>query len=1509
MTDITQAQPSHASLLESTSAVYDNRALPISTSTLDGQRTYMRYYTGAGSAGDNRTAQLPVIDTLISGLTLADQTPLTDAMALQCPTLIDPRQPPLMARLEYLAFDGTATSAATLTLCGYQQATKDSQGRLLPDTVLVLEGVTVANITADAKDWTVSRAESWNGIKVTLTQSQSNTLAGALRSITRTATTWYKDDTARSTQTVTQTTYPGEQPNTWKIVTTAPLSAGGDAILSQQIQSAFSGRLLRETHQDGSGTPVRFTCHEYDTRGRGTCSVTYAYDAAAFDSGDVSKLACIEEQRCSRSETGSGTWLTTLCPDGRQQRTLYDGMQRAVRREMQREASDTSEFVLLEESTWGGGEAPEQVKTYDFLPGGLCTHDDRAIEAPSQLRHHFWQAHTDPVVEKNAQDEQTLTHQSMLALLQGGIQHTQRQQQVNHAAGAVTLSSAVWSGQDNSDEAKALRTEEKIDARGRNVALKQHVPMEDGTFKSREWTTIWDDLDRPLSRTQPDESVVTWGYQGMSSVPTSVSIKAKGKASQVLGSQTLEGGGNRGDKVTGLIVDGKKGLAYSEQAGKATGPDGKKLYSKETDNRVEWYVEGKDDSAGTLLASFEYTRLSQVLKSERPAQGTQQSKVTSEVLTPLLLGGWRFDRTVHAQRQRQEALVSLRGQLQRAKHANGVTSQAWSGPQGHCDRVVRGSLEYWYEYTALGQCERMTVRDLSTGRHMAVSYTYDKLGNEVERQYRLDDQTKARYVQTWSSIGQLLSKTLYRDGQSSPARTETFVYYTSVNGKRDELQKWAVEATPGNEVKDTAGQPIKEQRYKYDVLGNLTECSTTRINGDVERVTYTYDSDHPTRRTQQSIELTPHGGQAGTARSLTYTYDANGQLTFNEREQTLAYSDTGRLRSVTEKDQATPSTYYEYDENDCLVSQWIAADQQRRILAYTNDVLCGETWLDKDGKVVRTLTLDEHAGVVIENRQGTAETQLFVLGDPQQAGGDEYWVDASGAWQRRSLAFTPWGEAPLASIQSMLSGLGGNGQRMDPSTGCSHLGNGYRVYDPRHRAFYQRDSWSPFGAGGLNDRAYCAGRDPVNWHDPSGHIMLSRRDQSESLARLDRAIAASQPPVHEAAPWWQWVALAFFAVVAIAATIATFGSAGPIMAGIGMALCTTIMVGAAITAVGMAKRQSDPRLSSRLEGAGHIVMGLASLPGMAGGLPTLIAGVVVVTTLASVALDVARLAVEQENPELAERLGWASMVTGMVGMLATLPSMVKSLGRALQKLRGLRGKIMASGRAFTRAMKYRIHSGKSHQMRAALYDKGMPVNIQQTTPHQLKTTWYHETVSNNGQDLHLWGADTRIRGKLIKEPLIGIARRGSTSSINVESGVHGYETGINFNDKYFPIRTATRRPSLDEFKFLKEDKTALQYTRGTHTNYSAWPPTKSFVDSNAILDYNAKHGTNISLKQVHENLYQRNIHVHDIRSAAASTLDSIESGNSHIIAGFCFGRNDERWLYKYNLNPVTSYDV
>ena len=65
------------------------------------------------------------------------------------------------------------------------------------------------------------------------------------------------------------------------------------------------------------------------------------------------------------------------------------------------------------------------------------------------------------------------------------------------------------------------------------------------------------------------------------------------------------------------------------------------------------------------------------------------------------------------------------------------------------------------------------------------------------------------------------------------------------------------------------------------------------------------------------------------------------------------------------------------------------------------------------------------------------------------------------------------------------SSVGFNGQRVDPIMGIYHLGNGYRVFDPRRMVFNQGDVLSPFNDGGVNPYAYCI-CDPINFIDPTG---------------------------------------------------------------------------------------------------------------------------------------------------------------------------------------------------------------------------------------------------------------------------------------------------------------------------------------------------------------------------------------------------------------------------------------
>lgn len=91
---------------------------------------------------------------------------------------------------------------------------------------------------------------------------------------------------------------------------------------------------------------------------------------------------------------------------------------------------------------------------------------------------------------------------------------------------------------------------------------------------------------------------------------------------------------------------------------------------------------------------------------------------------------------------------------------------------------------------------------------------------------------------------------------------------------------------------------------------------------------------------------------------------------------------------------------------------------------------------------------------------------------------------------------------------------GFNGRHRDVASGHYLLGNGYRAYVPQLGRFLSPDSLSPFGKGGLNAYAYCAG-DPINFSDPSGHVLASVADNIISSPlmhkRLRKVLARNFP--------------------------------------------------------------------------------------------------------------------------------------------------------------------------------------------------------------------------------------------------------------------------------------------------------------------------------------------------------------------------------------------------------------
>ncbi|CAI1564307.1 RHS repeat-associated core domain [Serratia quinivorans] len=182
-------------------------------------------------------------------------------------------------------------------------------------------------------------------------------------------------------------------------------------------------------------------------------------------------------------------------------------------------------------------------------------------------------------------------------------------------------------------------------------------------------------------------------------------------------------------------------------------------------------------------------------------------------------------------------------------------------------------------------------------------------------------------------------------------------------------------------------------------------------------------------------------------------------------------------------------------------------------------------------------------------------------------------IASEGQCQRQS--FSPYGGSSTALARTP----GFNGERCDPLTGTTHLGNGYRAYNPTLIRFHCPDSMSPFGAGGINPYAYCAG-DPINRSDPSGH-MSAQAGVGIGLGVLGLALGAASFGVSIAAK--VAVVASVAAISTGIASIATENSNPEASAALGWASMGLGIAGAATGIFSAAKGIRTSELSKRLQ--------------------------------------------------------------------------------------------------------------------------------------------------------------------------------------------------------------------------------------------------------------------------------------------------------------------------------------
>nr|WP_241493793.1 RHS repeat-associated core domain-containing protein [Enterobacter cancerogenus] len=204
--------------------------------------------------------------------------------------------------------------------------------------------------------------------------------------------------------------------------------------------------------------------------------------------------------------------------------------------------------------------------------------------------------------------------------------------------------------------------------------------------------------------------------------------------------------------------------------------------------------------------------------------------------------------------------------------------------------------------------------------------------------------------------------------------------------------------------------------------------------------------------------------------TITLKYDADGRMTTDEAGRTLNYDATGRLISVSGENISGGT--YGYDALNRLVRQDIR-DTDSRQLYYRDNERVSEIRLHEN-QIIRLIKSGHTClGVSDDSRVTlTASDRNDSL----------LWSRDSSQKEGNLHAWSPYGSG---NPTDLLPGF--DGERADPVSGTYHLGNGYRAYNPVLMRFNCPDNLSPFGAGGINPYAYCAG-DPINQTDPSGHI-------------------------------------------------------------------------------------------------------------------------------------------------------------------------------------------------------------------------------------------------------------------------------------------------------------------------------------------------------------------------------------------------------------------------------------
>lgn len=586
----------------------------------------------------------------------------------------------------------------------------------------------------------------------------------------------------------------------------------------------------------------------------------------------------------------------------------------------------------------------------------------------------------------------------------------------------------------------------------------QHSYVYDGLNRLREekdtdgniTTYCYDLSDREISRTLADGTVVTREYAPASDNGQVSAVKVCGPGTDgktlTMGQREYDSLGRLTRETSGGRMTGYRYEGASPVPAEITFPSGKSLkydYIPELGN-VPCRVSGEG-----IDQTYDYDNLTGELLSAAGAD-TGYGCVWSPS------GKLIQERFTRRNSERQADYTSTPGGAALSyTDITGAQTYYTRDEYGRVTGIQDSALDVVLNYDALKRLSVQTVTDRACGARLTTAFEYDDFSREISRTL-----TDSKGVTLTTEMHRLKNGRLSRrvTRQSSTVLKDEYYEYD----RRHRLVSYRVSgSTP---PPDAYGNVLSGQQYQYDAINNLITVITTLADGSKDTAAYHYRN---TADPAQLSEVT-HTHAAYPPR-IKPEYDADGRMIRDEAGRTLVYDVAGRLTGVSGENINGGS--YEYDALNRLVSQHVSGGDERE-LYYRGDTLVNEV-LTADREETRLIKRGGHCLGMSQGGNltltGTGHNNSLIWSENKNDGVTRH-------------NWSPYGSGNPVDL---LPGF--NGERCDPVSGSYHLGNGYRAYNPVLMRFNCPDSLSPFGEGGINPYAYCAG-DPVNFTDPSGHM-------------------------------------------------------------------------------------------------------------------------------------------------------------------------------------------------------------------------------------------------------------------------------------------------------------------------------------------------------------------------------------------------------------------------------------